>query len=217
MTPELCVHGYDFRNVAGTEWILPQPDEWMSSIQALTRDGDLTLFLSHPERDLESGFLYNSIFVIGPNGDILGVYRKIKVTGGAESWSTPGEELVVVDCGGIKVGLLICADAWFPELAGAIKFKGADVLVSAAAWPPDLHGPLDCWERRSAETGLPLWVCNRGGAEEGLNLDYSRAETVIAHGGQRVLSESFKDSTLVCFDWNFETNTLSFPVSQTIL
>ena len=142
MTPELCVPGYDFRNVAGTEWILTQPDEWMSSIQSLTRDGDLTLFLSHPERDLKTGFLYNSIFVIGPNSDILGVYRKIKVTGGAESWSTPGEELVVVDCGGIKVGLLICADAWFPELAGALKFKAR---TSLSRRRPGLRNSMALW------------------------------------------------------------------------
>ena len=208
LTPELCVPGYDFRKVAGTDWILTQPDGWMSSIQSLIKDAGITLFLSHPQRDSEAGTLHNSLFVIGPGGDILGVYHKIKVTGGAESWSTPGERTVVVDCGGTNVGLLICADAWFPELVMELKSKGAEVLVSAAAWPPEFHGPEDCWEQRSAETGLPLFVCNRAGAEEGINLNYRRAESVVAYGGRRLLAECFEGSTLVCFDWDFEAATM---------
>ena len=208
LTPELCVSGYDFRKIAGTDWIHSQPDSWMSSIQSLVRDAGLTLFLSHPQRDSEMGTLYNSLFVIGPGGDILGVYHKIKVTGGAESWSAPGEGTLVVDCGGIKVGMLICADAWFPELVMELKSKGAEVLVSPAAWPPELHGPEFCWEQRSAETGLPLFVCNRAGAEEGINLNYRRAESVVAHGGRRLLTECFEESTLVCFDWDFEAASM---------
>ena len=189
VTPELCVSGYGFQKMVGTDWIMPQPDSWMTSIQRLVKDKRLTVFLSHPERVLYSTKpaqsvpdsrrefvgeerLYNSVFVIGPQGDILGVYRKIKTTGAAEAWSTAGEQPVVVDCGGIWVGLLICADAWFPEIAKTLKDEGADILISSAAWPPGLHGPEDCWERRTAETGLPLWVCNRTGREDGINLDY---------------------------------------------
>lgn len=30
LTPELCICGYTFADQIGTDWILPQPDLWMS-------------------------------------------------------------------------------------------------------------------------------------------------------------------------------------------
>ena len=62
-----------------------------------------------------------------------------------------------------NVGLLICADAYTPAIATTLKAQGAQMLVSAAAWGPGLHGPNGEWERCSRETGLPLLVCNRTG------------------------------------------------------
>jgi N-carbamoylputrescine amidase len=218
ITPELCVTGYDFTKLIGTDWILPQPDDWMASIQRLAKDNEMTIFLSHPERvchpvpldagPVEEDRLYNSIFVIGPQGEVLGVHRKIKPTGGAEAWSVAGREPAVVDCGGVKVGLLICADAWFPEIVQDLKKKGAEILVSGAAWPPGLCGPDDTWELRTAETGLPIWVCNRTGNEQGINLDYRNAESVVAQGGNRLLAKSVDRSTLIYFDWDMGAMTL---------
>ena len=232
VTPELCVPGYDFTKRIGTDWIRPQPDSWMSSILGLAKAHKLTLFLSHPERvaclpekrrlsvdhpsqeaatgdrDQPTDTLYNSMFVIGPQGDILGVYRKIRTTGGAERWSTAGQESMVVDCCGTKVGLLICVDVWFSEICQSLKEKGAQLLISASAWPPGYCGPGDSWERRTAETGLPLWICNRTGQEEGINLDYRQAESVVAQGGRRLLAKSTGRSTLLYFDWDMDSMTL---------
>jgi N-carbamoylputrescine amidase len=196
---------------------MPQPDAWMRSIQRTVREKGVTLFLSHPERGAASGCgavpheesrLYNSLFVLGPEGETPAVYRKIHTTGGLEAWSSPGERPVVVDCDGVRVGLLICVDAWFPELAAALKGQGAQLLVSAAAWPPGYCGPEDTWERRSQETGLPLWVCNRTGREKGLSLDYRRAESVMAHRGRRQLAASSDRPVVLLFDWDMEAMEL---------
>ena len=68
ITPELCVSGYLFVEHIGTDWILPQPDEWMQGICRLVKERDLTVFLAQPERDPESGKLYNTVFIINPQG-----------------------------------------------------------------------------------------------------------------------------------------------------
>ena len=85
LTPELCVPGYTFTPHIGTDWILAQPDEWNGCLMAKARNKGVTVFLSHPERDPQTGLLHNSVFVIGPGGDIMGCHRKIKVNGRAPS------------------------------------------------------------------------------------------------------------------------------------
>ena len=209
LTPELCVPGYTFTPHIGTDWILAQPDEWMAGLMKKARSKGVTVFLSHPERDPQTGLLYNSVFVIGPSGDIMGSHRKIKVTGGAERWSSPGDSLVVVDCGKARVGLLVCADSWFPEIVSGLKDEGAEILVSAASWADGEHGPEDSWERRTLETGCPLWVCNRTGWEEGEHLDFSVADSAVVHRGRRLLEARYNSSTLLCFDWDLDKKDLA--------
>ena len=202
----------------GTDWIAAQPDDWMKGIHETARRKGITLFLAHPERAVDSAGetrLYNSVFVLGPEGGEPVSYRKIKVTGGHESWSSPGEGAVTVTCSGVRVGLLICADAWFPEMAQELKRRGAQLLVAPSAWPPGFCGPEDTWERRSGETDLPLLVCNRTGREEGAMLDYRYAESVVAHRGRRLLEWSTDRPALLMFDWDMhamESASTAFEV-----
>jgi 5-aminopentanamidase len=46
ITPELIVTGYTFADSIGTEWILPQPDSWMTHMSRLVARLRVTLFLS---------------------------------------------------------------------------------------------------------------------------------------------------------------------------
>ncbi|HEX2242185.1 MAG TPA: carbon-nitrogen hydrolase family protein, partial [Gammaproteobacteria bacterium] len=124
ITPELCIPGYLFMGQIGTDWIRPQPDAWMQGFCQLVKQRHLTVFLSHPERDPDTDKLYNTVFVISPQGKIVGKHRKIKALGGPEVWSTPGWEVNPIDCNGIKVGILVCADAYRNEIAQELKDKG---------------------------------------------------------------------------------------------
>ena len=111
ITPELCIPGYLFLKKLGTGWIQPQPDRWMSDFCELVRDKNLTVFLSHPELDPASGRMYNTVFIINAEGDIVGRHRKIKTLGGAEAWSTAGWKISPYELDGVQAGVLICADA----------------------------------------------------------------------------------------------------------
>lgn len=87
---------------------------------------------------------YNTAIVIDPRGELTARYRKIHlfdvdIPGGAtlrESDATrAGDELVVADIGGAKVGLSICYDVRFPELyRRLVKDHGAEVLLVPAAF-----------------------------------------------------------------------------------
>ncbi len=207
ITPELCVSGYLFMNGIGTDWILAQPDRWMRGFCQLVKQQKLTVFLSHPERDPQTNLMYNTVFVINPKGEIVGKHRKVRTLGGSEAWSSPGREIDPVVCDGVKVGILICADAYKNEVAQVLRDKGAQVLVSPVAWGPGRCAPDGEWEQRTADTGLPIMVCNRSGIEEE-ELDYRQAESVVAQNGQRLLAAVSDCSVVLTFDWDMDSMTL---------
>ena len=207
VTPELCIPGYLFLKKLGTGWIRPQPDQWMTGFGQLAKQSGITVFLSHPELDPASGRMYNTVFVINGDGEIVGRHRKIKALGGAEAWSTAGWKIAPFDCDGVKAGVLICADAYKNDVAEVLVSKGAQVLVSPVSWGPGGCGPDGEWEARSAQTGLPVIVCNRTGVEPD-ELDYLRAESVVAQHGRRLLEATSDRSVVLTFDWDMDSMTL---------
>ncbi|HEV8714177.1 MAG TPA: carbon-nitrogen hydrolase family protein [Candidatus Binatia bacterium] len=216
ITPELCISGYTFADRIGTEWIVPQPDPWMRSFCQLVARLHITVFLSHPERDRQTGKLYNTVFVIAADSSIVGKHRKINTLRvGAESWSSPGEQIAPLPVQpSSSVGILICADACSLEIARSLQAQGAQLLVSSAAWAPGLYGPDGEWEQCTRETGLPLLVCNRTGTDR--TLDFTAAESVIVKDGQRLLSLRSERSAIFLIDWDLQAQNLATPEPQRI-
>ena len=209
LTPELAICGYTFADTLGTDWIESQPDQWVSGLCQLATRLRITLFLSHPERDRKTDTLYNSLFVISPDGCIVGSHRKINTLRvGSEAWSTPGNRAVSIPLLTIgRVGLLICADAYTPAIANSLKTHGARMLVSSAAWAPGMHGPNGEWERCTRDTGLPLLVCNRTGPDRTLN--FTQAESVVVQDGKRLLSFRSPRAAIFIIDWDLAINSLA--------
>ncbi len=208
LTPELCICGYQFANTLGTAWIASQPDAWMTDFCTLVAHLGVTVFLSHPDRDAVTDTLYNTLFVIGPDGAILGKHHKISIIPGAESWAARGAQLAPITVPPLHVGLLICADAYPPPLAAQLHAEGAQVFVSAAAWAPGLYGPDGEWEQRSSETGLPMLVCNRTGMDR--TLDFRAAESVVVVNGERRLTFCAPHSAIFLVAWHLDTQEFVF-------
>ncbi|SLM49720.1 conserved protein of unknown function [Nitrospira japonica] len=199
VTPELTVCGLQFPQVVGTEWIQPQPDPWMQRFCQLVKTLRCTVFLAIPER--EGRKLYNSVFVIDPDGRIIGRHRKINVKSDSLSWSMPGDRVAAVECDGVKVGLPICSDVYTRHLTDALKTDGAQMIISPASWGPGIHGPNGEWEARTEETGLPLIVCNRTGTER--TLDFLKAPSLAVKNGKRILSYTSDRSAVLTCEWDF--------------
>jgi predicted amidohydrolase len=204
LSPELVVCGYGFPSLIGTDWIRPEPSEWMSKFCALVRALGVSVFLSHPERNPQDKRLYNSVFFIDSRGGISGRHRKINTI--SDGWSAAGSVIEPVDCQGIKVGILLCADAYTSQVADTLSSKGARILMSPAAWGPGLYGPKGEWEQRTLETGLPLMVCNRTGEDS--TMSFCSAESLVVINGQKVLRHVSPNSVALTFDWDLETMAL---------
>jgi predicted amidohydrolase len=191
---ELVVPGYRFAPLLGTEWIGEQPDLWMRRLCELSAEVGVVSFVSHPERDSATGRLFNSLFVIGRDGRLLGRQRKLRPTPISEGWASGGEPGRPVLVDGLKVGLLVCADAYAAEPALRLRAAGAQLLVSSAAWWPGEWGPDGEWEARTLDTELPLIVCNRSGRDGESHM--SDSESVIVDRGVKLLTLRSADSTV---------------------
>jgi len=199
VAPELCISGYEFREVIGVDWIAISPDEWTRRIQDLASSLKIATIFGHAERD-EYGQLYNSAFVIDASGALIGKHRKRNTV--TERWAHPGEETSPITWNGLRLGILICADAYTRDVAAALSSKGAQILISPANWGPGENGPKGEWQERTTETGLPMVVCNRTGRER--LLDFSGAESLVIERGHRLLAHSSPRSAVLTFDWSLE-------------
>jgi predicted amidohydrolase len=85
------------------------------------------------DQEGESEAYHNVYQVIGPDGTIAARYAKMipsPVDAELSNKTTiPGAGLTLVDTPWGKVGLLICWEAWFPELCRTLAMRGADVVL----------------------------------------------------------------------------------------
>ncbi|MGG3448731.1 carbon-nitrogen hydrolase family protein [Domibacillus aminovorans] len=203
ITPELATSGLQFTHIIGTDWIKQQPDKWMTNFHNIVESIKTTVFLGCAEKSKQDNKLYNSVFVINQKGELIGKQKKIARV---DNWSTPGEFIEPIDLGYIKVGVLICADAYTKNIAETLLTKGAEILVAPSSWGPGLHGPNGEWEQRSIDTGLPIFVCNRTG--EDTTVSFWEAESLVIKNGKRLLSHKSAQSAILIFEWNLDDMNL---------
>src|SRR5256884_8912839 len=82
--------------------------------------------------ELDDGAFYDSAFAAGPDG--LSVYRKIHLWNRETLMFRPGTEPVLLEFQGHRIGLEICYDLQFPELAGQPAPHRAEMLPVPTAW-----------------------------------------------------------------------------------
>jgi predicted amidohydrolase len=76
--------------------------------------------------------VYNVAVLIGPDGRVIGKYRKVCLPRGeVDGGVTPGSEYPVFPTRFGTVGLMVCYDGFFPEVARELSNRGAEVI----AWP----------------------------------------------------------------------------------
>lgn len=149
-------------------------------------------FFEHAE-----GAYYDSVAVIDRTGRRLGIYRKSHIPrspgyeevhyfasgeSGFPAWPTP--------CG--SIGVAVCWDQWFPEVARALALAGAEVLLYPSAIGSEPSDPgfdsKPAWQRvmqgHAAANVLPVAAANRIGVEAG------RESEITFYGGSFIADET---------------------------
>ncbi len=131
------------------ELVSDLPGAMTAPLQELARELGIHICVGTYERGPSPAVVYNSSALLGPTGEVLGVYRKTHpfcseiVTGGG--WVTPGDTVTVCDTELGRIGMIICFDGDYPELARIQAVQGAEVICRPSA----LLRSADIWELTS--------------------------------------------------------------------
>ncbi|WP_352404656.1 carbon-nitrogen hydrolase family protein [Sporanaerobacter acetigenes] len=87
------------------------------------------------------GMLFNSALLVGPNGDIIGIHRKIHIPGYERFYFCPGHEINVFKTDIGNIGMTICYDNQFPELTRIMSLKGMEILCMLWNMPDFSNNP----------------------------------------------------------------------------
>jgi predicted amidohydrolase len=131
------------------------------------RRGAWILAGSVAERSDDPERPFNTSILLGPDGAVAAIYRKVHLfdvaveDGPVDTESarvTAGSDPVCVDVEGVRIGLTICYDLRFPELYRTLALAGAEVLTVPANFTE--RTGRDHWEvllrARAIENGA--WV-----------------------------------------------------------
>uniref|UniRef100_UPI0039C9C275 carbon-nitrogen hydrolase family protein n=1 Tax=Horticoccus sp. 23ND18S-11 TaxID=3391832 RepID=UPI0039C9C275 len=115
----------------------PVPGPSTEYFGTLARQHNLYIVAGLLERD--GALVYNVAALIGPDGRFIGKYRKVALPRGeVEGGIHPGHEYPVFDTRFGKLGMMVCYDGFFPEVARQLANRGAEVIA------------------------FPVWGCNPG-------------------------------------------------------
>ncbi|CAB4337971.1 unannotated protein [freshwater metagenome] len=181
--PEMFLGGYDLGRAEETAVELDGPE--VAVVRGAAKGAKTAVIIGVAEQRESS--IANSLLAIDSDGMIVGVHRKTTLWGEEEAAFDAGQSLTIVNLAGRKIGLMLCYEVEFPEIARALAVAGADLLVTASA---NMAPYYDDHELASRARALDNRLChiyvNRSGSENGL--DFVAGTRVIDDEGQVVAS-----------------------------
>lgn len=161
----------------------PIPGPTTARFSQVARELKVMIIVSLFERRA-AGVYHNTAVVVGPDGAIKGIYRKMHIPDDPlyyeKYYFTPGDLGYKVFGGenGAKIGTLVCWDQWYPEGARLTAMQGAHVLFypTAIGWHPAEkaewgEAQYDAWRTiqraHAIANGIFVGAVNRVGHETG--------------------------------------------------
>lgn len=168
-----CEHKY-------FSWAEPVPGPSTERLGRLARELEVGIIASLFERRAP-GLYHNTAAILAPDGRLAGKYRKMHIPDDPlfyeKFYFTPGDlGFAAWDVAGVRAGVLVCWDQWFPEAARLTALCGAHILFypTAIGWHPSekaeygqrQHASWELIQRAHAvANGCFVAVVNRVGRE----------------------------------------------------
>ncbi|HEY9719100.1 MAG TPA: carbon-nitrogen hydrolase family protein [Trichormus sp.] len=142
--PEASMYGFGAADDNLIQVAEPVHGEFVTALQEIARLNHIFILAGMFEGSADARRVYNTVVVVDDNGKFIDSYRKLHLYdafGVMESDRfLPGDgETMHFECAGITIGVMICYDLRFPEVARHLAFLGAEAVIVPAAW---YAGPL---------------------------------------------------------------------------
>jgi len=188
----------------------PIPGPTTQLLSTVAKKHKITLVSSLFEKRA-GGLYHNTAVVFGPNGKILGTYRKMHIPDdpgfNEKFYFTPGDTgFQPIDTPVGRLGILVCWDQWYPEAARLMALRGAQILIypTAIGWARGEKKDVCQTQRNAWQTiqrshaianGLFVLSINRTGREK--NLDFWGTSFVSNPMGRVVAEASTSRAEIV--------------------
>ncbi len=126
--PEVCacIGGGFSKGIASA----PELEPFVAEVGKIAREFNTAMVVPFIERDGDK--VYNSVPIVDRTGKLVLNYRKnYPTTGEMEEGITPGHEVPVAECDGVRVGATVCFDANFDHVAAELERQRARLVF----WP----------------------------------------------------------------------------------
>ena len=163
VAPELVTSGYDLELLArhGRELAEPLDGPIAARVSELATQTGATLVLGLLERD--GDVLYDTVVAVAPDGHLT-PYRKSHLYPTESALFAAGTELVVAPTPAGRLGMMICFEHAFPDVATTLALGGAQILVIPSAVPVGYEHLLTLRTRARAQDNQVFAVgCNLAG------------------------------------------------------
>lgn len=131
--PELFNTGYVFRKKSEVAKLGEKIPEGKTTLELERISREFGVFIVAGLCEESGSRHYNSAVLVSPKKGFVSVYRKAHLFNKERRWFSPGDTgFAVHDIGKVKVGMMICFDWFFPEVARVLALKGADIICHPA-------------------------------------------------------------------------------------
>ena len=177
---------------------------------AVARELNVVLPISFYER--AGNELFNSCAIVDADGSVLGVYRKSHIPDGPgyseKYYFRPGDTgFRVWDTAVGRIGVGICWDQWFPEVARALALAGAEVILYPTAIGSEPTEPTwdsaPHWQRvmqgHAGANLVPVVAANRVGVEVGsrFTLEFYGSSFIAGPTGDKIAEADRNSETVL--------------------
>ncbi len=204
--PELFLTGYRIRDKI-SELAEPINGKLVQELAKLVKKHKSALIFGMPERDTQQrGRIYNTAVFIDKQGNISQYRKFFPVNFGPfeeKRYFHEGNLLPIFKVDDTKLGIIICYDIFFPELAKMYALRGVDLIVCISAAPSTSRPFFEAMiPARAVESTVFFAYSNLIGPEK--NLTFWGGNTVVgARGGELVKGKYFEeDDVMVDIDPN---------------
>ena len=131
--PELCTTGYEC-GVRFTDYAQRVPGPSSNLIAQRASDFGVHVAFGMAAKEKVESIIYNAAVLVGPDGDLVGDYRKVHLKGEERLAFRSGFKFPLIETDFGNVGLMVGWDLAFPEVARTYALDGADLLIECGNW-----------------------------------------------------------------------------------
>ena len=197
VVPELAVTGYSAGESFDTLAELWPDGDSLRALAALALELEVVLVAGYAEATGTQGLIYDSAAVFERNGRPIASCRKSHCLDTERRYFANGDELPRISTSLGQLGVMVCWDAAFPEVARTHALAGADLFVTIGAWEDPY---VRDWElvvaARAYDNVTPLVAVNRAGPDGGVSFS-GHSRIVDCLGGPVAELGSDQDGLLV--------------------